>query len=407
MALTIKQIQAAKPKDKDYKLSDGGSMYLLIKTNGAKYWRMKYRFFGKEKTFVIGIYPETSLKEARESRDKARKLLRDDIDPNAKKKARKAQTKLHAETTFKTIALEWFEVHQKDKVERHKSRVMSRLERDLFPTLGYLPIQEITPPVLLEALRPIVKRGAIESAHRTKQIAGQVFRYAISTGLAERDPTPDLKGALPPPQKKHHAALTEPRDIGHLMVAIDNFNGTFVVKTALHLSALFFCRPGELRHLKWTDINYEENRIEITASKTQQQLIIPLCQQAIRLLENIKAYSGSSLYILPSARGGSRCMSENGVRVALRSMGYDNESMTPHGFRAMARTILDEVFEYPIEWIEQQLAHSVRDPNGRAYNRTKHLKQRTEMMQKWADYLDQLKTQALAKNIVIANFKRA
>jgi len=407
MALTSKQIQAAKPRDKDYKLSDGRSMYLLVTKNGAKYWRMKYRFFGKEKTLAIGVYPEITLKEARETRDEARKLIRNDIDPNAKKQERKAVRKLNAENTFKAIALEWFRVHQKDKVERHKSRVMSRLKRDLFPAIGYLPIQAITAPILLQALRPIEKRGAIESAHRTKQIAGQVFRFAIATGRAERDPTPDLKGALSSPQKKHHAALTEPRDIGHLMVAIDNFNGTIVVKTALQLSALFFCRPGELRHLKWTDVNYEERRIEIIASKTKQQLIIPLCQQAIILLENIKAYTGNSPYILPSARGGSRSMSENGVRVALRSMGYDNDTMTPHGFRAMARTILDEVLEYRVEWIEQQLAHSVKDPNGRAYNRTKHLPQRTEMMQKWADYLDQLKDQALMKNVVTANFKKA
>ncbi|EPJ56175.1 MAG: putative integrase prophage protein [Osedax symbiont Rs2] len=407
MPLSTKQIENAKPKEKDYKLSDGEGMFLLVKKNGSKYWRLKYRFLGKEKTFSLGVYPLVKLSTARSEKSKAKLLLNQGIDPSAKKKADKTQVRLNTENNFKAIALEWFDIHQKNKVERHKSRVKSRMERDLFPTLGYLPINQITAPVLLEALRAIEKRGAVESAHRTKQIAGQIFRYAIATGRAERDPTPDLKGALQPPIKKHHAALTEPRDVGHLMVAIDNFNGTIVVKTALHLSALFFCRPGEIRHLKWSDINYEENRIELIASKTKQQLIIPLCTQAIALIENLKAYNGSSPYLLPSARGGSRCLSENGVRVALRSMGYDNDTMTPHGFRAMARTLLDEILEYRIEWIEQQLAHTVKDPNGRAYNRTKHLKQRTEMMQAWADYLDKLRDKALAKNVVTGNFNRA
>jgi len=406
MPLTTKQIQNAKPKEKDYKISDGEGMYLLIKKNGSKYWRMKYRFLGKEKTLSFGVYPNITLAVARSERSKAKLTLHQGIDPNIVKKATKAEQKLNSENTFKAIALEWFAVHQKDKAERHRSRVKSRMERDLFPTLGNLPLHHITAPILLEALRVIEKRGAVESAHRTKQIAGQVFRYGIATGRTDRDPTPDLKGALQPAKKKHHAALTEPRDVGHLMIALDNFNGTIVVKTGLHLSALFFCRPGEMRNLKWSDINYEENRIEIIVSKTKDQLIIPLSRQAIQLIESLQAYTGDSIYLFPSARGNSRCMSENAIRVALRSMGYDNDSMTPHGFRAMARTLLDEVLEYPIEWIEQQLAHTVKDANGRAYNRTKHLKQRTEMMQKWADYLDKLKLQALTKNVVTGNFKR-
>jgi len=407
MPLTTKQIENLKPKAKDYKISDGEGMYLLVKKNGSKYWRMKYRILGKEKTLALGVFPQISLVSARTEKSKARLLVHQGIDPSLKKKATLAEQKRNAANTFKAIALEWFDIHQKDKVERHKNRVKSRMERDLFPALGFMPIHQITAPILLEALRHIEKRGAVESAHRTKQIAGQVFRYAIATGRADRDPTPDLKGALQPPLKKHHSALTEPRDVGHLMLAIDNFNGTIVVKTALHLSALFFCRPGEMRNLKWSDINYEENRIEIVASKTNEQLIIPLCSQAIRLIESLKDYTSKSIYLFPSARGNSRCMSENAIRVALRSMGYDNDSMTPHGFRAMARTLIDEILEYRIEWIEQQLAHTVKDANGRAYNRTKHLKQRTEMMQRWADYLDELRDQASAKNVVSANFKRA
>jgi len=282
MPLTTKQVENLKPKEKDYKVSDGEGMYLLIKKNGSKYWRMKYRILGKEKTFSLGVYPQVSLALARTNKSKARLLIHQGIDPNLEKKASLAEQKLNAENNFKDIALEWFNTHQKDKAERHKSRVKSRMERDLFPTLGYLPIHHITAPILLEALRVIEKRGAVESAHRTKQIAGQIFRYAIATGKTDRDPTPDLKGALAPPNKKHHAALTEPRDVGHLTVAIENFNGTIIVKTALHLSALFFCRPGEIRNLKWSDINYEKNRIEIMASKTKDQLIILISPQFSR-----------------------------------------------------------------------------------------------------------------------------
>jgi integrase len=407
MALTSKKLESAKPKAKDYKLSDGEGLYLLVKKNGSKYWRLKYRILGKEKLLAIGVYPQISLSNARSEKSKAKLLLSQGIDPNEKRKAEKHIAIANSENSFRGISLEWFDTHQKDKTDRHKSRVLARMVNDLFPVLGHMPINKISAPILLDVLRVIEKRGAVESAHRTKQIAGQIFRYAIATGRADRDPTPDLKGALQSPSKKHHSALIEPKDVGHLMVAIDNFNGTIVVKTALHLSALFFCRPGEMRNLKWTDINYEENRIEIVASKTNDQLIIPLCSQAIQLIETLKAYTSKSIYLFPSARGNSRCMSENAIRVALRSMGYDNDSMTPHGFRAMARTLLDEVLEYRIEWIEQQLAHTVKDANGRAYNRTKHLKQRTEMMQRWADYLDELKEQALAKNVVTANFKRA
>ena len=407
MPLTVKQVESAKAKDKDYKLSDGEGMYLLVTKSGSKYWRLRYRISGQQRVFALGQFPDVPLSLARSDKSSARRLIKEGIDPNTAKEEKLNKEKQNTESVFRVIALEWFDTHQKNKAERHQSRVKSRMERDLFPALGHMPIKNIDASALLKVLKVIEQRGAIESAHRTKQIAGQIIRYAIATGRAERDPTPDLKGALMSPTIKHHAAITEPRDVGHLLVAMDNFTGTIVVKSALQLSSLFFCRPGELRRLLWSDINYEEKRIEIVVSKTKDQLIIPLCTQAISILENLKVYTGKSEYILPSARGRSRPMSENAVRTALRTMGYDNDTMTPHGFRAMARTLLDEVLEYRIEWIEQQLAHSVRDANGRAYNRTKHLKQRTEMMQKWADYLDELRDQALAKNVVTANFKRA
>lgn len=407
MPLTDRAIKAAKAREKDYKLSDEKGLFLLVTKTGSRLFKLKYRFHGKEKKLSLGSYPDTNLKEAREKRDSARKLLANGVDPSAHKKATQAAERLNNENSFETIALEWFETKQRDKTEGHQTRVKRALEIHIFPSLGQQPIKEITAPILLNTLRAIEDRGSIETAHRTKQITGQIFRYAIATGRAERDPTPDLKGALRPAKPKHLAALTTPKEVGRLLVAIDEFQGTAVVKAALKLSALFFCRPGELRHLKWSDIDHDEKRIELVAEKTHQQHIIPICKQAWAILEHLHPITGNGEYIFPSARGRSRCMSENAVRVALRTMGYENGTMTPHGFRAMARTILDEVLNFRIEWIEQQLAHAVKDANGRAYNRTKHLAQRTEMMQKWADYLDQLKAQALAGNVVSANFRQA
>lgn len=404
MPLTDRQVQTAKPAEKDRKISDEKGMYLLVTKAGTKSFRLKYRFHGKEKKLILGTYPEVSLKKARQLRDSARQLLADGIDPSAQKKAERATAKQLSKNSFEIIGREWFDTKQSDKTEGHQRRVLRALEKDLFPTLGNMPLNEITAPVLLQTLRRIEARSAIETAHRVKQIAGQVFRFAIATGRAERDPTPDLKGALSNPKKRHFAAITDPKDVGRLMVAIDEFNGTHTVKAALKLSALFFCRPGELRHLTWNNINLEENRVELVAEKTQQQHIIPLSTQAREILEQLHSITGTGEYVFPSARGRSRCMSENAVRVALRSMGYDNDTMTPHGFRAMARTLLDEALNYRVEWIEQQLAHAVKDANGRAYNRTKHLAQRSEMMQSWADYLDQLKTQALTGNVITANF---
>ena len=258
--------------------------------------------------------------------------------------------------------------------------------------------------MLLETLRKMEAKGIVETARRAKQTASQVFRYAIITGRAQHDPAADLKGALQIPKKRHFAALTDPKQVGGLMLAIDNYHASYTVKAALKCSALWFCRPGELRALEWSNVNWDEKRLEIIAEKTHQQHIIPLSTQAIELLESMQPISGYSKYVFPSNRGMSRPMSENTIRVALRTMGYGNDDMTAHGFRALARTLLDEVLNYRVEWIEQQLAHTVKDANGRAYNRTKHLPQRFEMMQRWADYLDELKAAALAGNVINAKF---
>lgn len=404
MPLTVLQVDKAKPKDKDYKLSDERGMFLLVTKAGGKLWRLKYRFDGKEKALAIGAYPDLSLKDAREIRDTARNQLAKGIDPSAEKQAKKYSSVLAAENSFEVIANEWFAARMQEKSETHKVRTRSMLNNYLFPFIGRKPIQDITPLMLLDTLRKMEAKGIVETARRAKQTASQVFRYAIITGRAQHDPAADLKGALQIPKKRHFSAITEPKQVGGLMLAIDNYHGSYTVQTALKCSALWFCRPGELRTLEWANVNWDEKRIEIIAEKTHQQHIIPLCSQAIELLESMRPISGYSKYVFPSNRGMSRPMSENTIRVALRTMGYSNDDMTAHGFRAMARTLLDEVLNYRVEWIEQQLAHSVKDANGRAYNRTKHLPQRFEMMQRWADYLDELKAAALAGNVINAKF---
>lgn len=407
MALTDIKSKQAKPTDKDYKLPDEKGLFLLIKKNGSKYWRMKYRFAGKEKMLALGVYPEVPLKSARIKRDKARLQLESDIDPSESRKAEKVALAEAGANSFKVIALEWFGTKMTTKSKSHQDRTLRALEKDLFPQMGTTPISTIKPKELLRVLRKIESRGAIETARRAKQTCGQIFRYAVATGRADRDPAADLKDALQIPNKKHLASITNPKEVGRLMVSIDNYMGTPTVQAALRLSPLFFCRPGELRHLEWDEVNWEEKQIEISGEKMKmgESHIIPLCKQAIVILKELELLTGRFKYIFPSARGASRPLSENGVRTALRTMGYDNDTMTPHGFRAMARTLLDEQLEFRVDWIEHQLAHAVRDANGRAYNRTSHLPQRKKMMQRWADYLDALKAEALTGNVI--SFKRA
>lgn len=406
MPLSATQVDKAKPLEKDYKMSDGSGLYLLVKPSGAKYWRMKYRFANKERLLAIGVYPDISLKDARIARDEARKQLAQGIDPSAEKQARKLASNEAAANSFEVIAREWLAVKMYEKSESHRDRTRNALEKDLFPYIGKKPIADLTPLDLLSTLRRIEKRGAIETAHRAKQTAGQVLRYAIATGRAERDISADLKGALKNPVTKHFPAITEPAEVGRLLLAIDGYTGTNIVKAALQLSPLLFCRPGELRHLEWSEIDFDNARIEIPAEKMKMREahIIPLSKQAQAILEELHPLTGHLKYVFPSPRGQSRPLSENGVRTALRALGYDNDTLTPHGFRAMARTLLDEVLGYRIEWIEQQLAHAVKDANGRAYNRTKHLPQRTDMMQRWADYLDTLRLSASSTNVIPAKF---
>ena len=393
--LTDMKVQKAKSKDKPISLFDGGGLYLLVTPSGGKLWRFKYRFNNKEKKLAFGSYPEISLQDARRKREDARRLLANNVDPDAVRKAQKI-AKTEETETFEVIAREWHTKFTPTWTPGHAVTIMSRLERDLFPWIGKRPINQIKAPELLAVLRRVESRGALESAHRIRTIAGQVFRYAVATGRAERDPAADLKGALPQPREKHHAAITDPKEVAPLLRALDGYQGHFVVKCALRLAPMFFVRPGELRNAEWSEIDLDEAVWNIPAHKMKmkQAHIVPLCRQAVEILTELKEVTGASRYVFPSGRSNARPMSNNAVNAALRRMGYDKDTMTGHGFRAMARTILDEVLHVRPDYIEHQLAHAVRDPNGRAYNRTAHLEERRKMMQTWADYLDGLKAGA-------------
>lgn len=393
--LTDPKCKNAKSQDKPYKLSDEKGMYLEIMPNGSKYWRMKYRFGGKEKRLALGVYPEIGLKEARAKRDDARKLLSDGVDPGENRKAMKAAQVADGET-FEVVAREWYAKNAPSWADNHGNRVIRRLERDIFPWLGNAPIRNIDAPKLLGALRRIEERGAVETAHRALQNCGQVFRYAIATGRADRDLSADLKGALPPVKGGHFAAVTDPKQVAELLRAIDSYQGTFTVQCALKLAPLFFVRPGELRQAEWKDFDLDSGEWRYTVTKTDTAHIVPLATQAITILRELNAATGHGRYVFPSARtpNGSRPMSDVALLAALRRMGFDKEETSVHGFRALARTILDEVLGFRPDFIEHQLAHAVKDPNGRAYNRTAHLAERKKMMQAWADYLDSLKAGA-------------
>jgi integrase len=388
------KVQKVKPKDKPFSLFDGGGLYLLVTPSGGKLWRFKYRFNNKEKKLAFGSYPEISLLDARRRRDDARRLLANSVDPGDVRKAQK-QANIPETETFEVIAREWHTRFISTWTTGHAETIMSRLERDLFPWIGKYPIAAIKAPELLAVLRRVESRGALESAHRIRTICGQVFRYAVATGRAERDPAADLKGALPQPQEKHRAAITDPAEVGKLLRAIDGYQGSFIVKCALQIAPLVFVRPGELRHAEWAEIDFENAQWNIPAGKMKMKEphLVPLSKQAIEILTELKKLTGSGRYVFPG-RTSQRPMSDNAILAALRSMGYPKEEMSGHGFRAMARTILDEVLQVRPDFVEHQLAHAVRDPNGRAYNRTAHLDERIKMMKMWADYLDRLRVGA-------------
>ena len=393
MPLTNIQCKEASPKEKDYKLSDGKGLYLLVTKRSSKYWRLKFRFAGKEKVLALGVYPEVTLKEARNKTYLARKQLEEGIDPAATKRAKKLSLLQAAANSFEVIAREWFEKEKDSWSPAHVKKQKYLLEKNLLPYLGKLPITDITPLVLLDCLRKAESRGALETARRLRQVAGQIFRYAVVTGRAERDPTADLRGALKPPKVRHFPAITDPKRLGELLRAIDGFEGTPTVAIALRLAPLLFVRPGELRKMEWAEIDFDAKEWNIPAHKMKmnQPHLVPLSNQAVALLKEIEPITGRWQYVFPSERSRRKPMSDNTLNAALRRLGYSKDEVTAHGFRATARTLLDEQLGYEPHLIEHQLAHEVRDTLGRAYNRTKHFSQRLILMQKWSDYLDRLK----------------
>ena len=402
MALTDTAVRNAKPAEKPYKLTHGKGLYLLVNATG-KYWRLDYRFAGKRKTLALGVYPDVTLAKARERRDDARKLLTNDTDPSLVMAVNKRARLQAAENTFEAVAREWYAKKLPTWAPTTAQKVIRQLEKDIFPWIGNRPIKDIAAPELLSTLRRMESRGALELAHRMREYCGMVFRYAVATGKAERDPSGDLKGALAPVKTKHHASVTDPKKIGELLRAIDGYTGSFMTKCALQLAPLVFVRPGELRTAEWAefDLDAAEWRIPGEKMKMRDKHIVPLSQQAVEILRSIHPLTGSGRYVFPSVRTTARSMSENTVNAALRRMGYEKNEMTGHGFRSMASTLLHEQ-GWPHEAIERQLAHAERNKVSAAYNYAEHLPKRREMMQAWADYLD-----GLAAGAKVVNIKKA
>lgn len=391
MPLTDITVRNSKPGIKTIRMFDERGLYLEVSPTGNKWWRLKYRFDGKEKRLALGVYPDVKLKDARDRRDAARKLLSDGIDPGEHKKVQKTARAESVTNSFEAVAREWYARYAPTWANSHSSKIIQRLEKDLFPWLGNRPIMDITAPELLRVLRRIEDRGALDTAHRAHQNCGQVFRYGIATGRCVRDPSGDLRGALAPAKHEHFPAITEPVEVGRLLRAIDAFKGTLVVQSALKLAPLFFARPGELRKAQWKDFDLEKQEWRYFVTKTKSEHMVPLSTQAVSILKELHPLTGNRQHVFPG-RDPKKPMSDAALNAALRRMGYDTRTeITGHGFRAMARTILHQELGIKPEVIEHQLAHRVPDSLGTAYNRTKFLQERRSMMQQWADYLDKLK----------------
>jgi len=385
--------RTAKPKEKPYKLADEKGMFLLVNTNGSRYFRFKYRFAGQEKLLALGVYPDTTLKAAREKRDHAREQLANGVDPGLTRKIEKSG---HAENTFSAIAIEFMEAKQSWS-DSHRKHVKECFERDVFPWIGNKPVKDLTAVEVLSTLRRIVDRGALETAARTKQFIGQAIRYGIATGRAERDVTADLRGALPSPTRGNFPAITDPKTLGQLLRDIDAYKGNFVIRTALQLQPLIFARPANLSAAEWNefDLDLAEWRIAADKMKMKNAHIVPLSRQAIALLKEIQLLTGSSQFVFTSYQGrtgGDQHISRESIGAAIRRMGYQGQH-TAHGFRTTASTLLHEQ-GFHSDMIERQLAHAEQNRVKAAYNRAQHLPERRLMMQAWADYLDGLKSGA-------------
>lgn len=401
--LTDAQVKAAKPKETEFKLSDGLGLHLLVTPSGGKLWRFQYRFGGKQKLLAFGAYPAVSLSAARKRRDDAKELLAQDTDPGAEKKAKKAAAVAEASNTFKAVAKEWFEEKKPEWSDSHTVHVERWLEKYLYPAIGDRPITSLETSELVQILKQ-VSTSTLETAHRIKTIFHQVFRHAAFTGKIKYNPATDFKGAIRPKDPKGMAAPVEPKEAAPLLRAIDGFQGSFVVQCALKLAPLVFVRPGELRQMEWEEIDFDAAIWSIPARKMKMKAdhLVPLSSQAIAILRDLHVLTGGGKYAFPGARTVHRCMSENAVNAALRRMGFEKDEIVGHGFRAMARTMIREQLHSDAEYIEIQLAHKTKAPNGTAYDRVAFLPERREMMQLWANYLDELKAGAK-----VIRFKRA
>jgi integrase len=410
-------IRNIKPGDDRKRLSDGDGLYLLLFVKGGSHgWRFDYSINGKRKTVSLGTYPATGLKLAREKADAARQLVAAGTDPSEDRQAKRAE---HVErtggaqsNTFEAVAREWYGVRKEEWAPSYGEKIIRRLEVDVFPWLGKQAVDTVTPPQLLQTLRRIESRGVIETAHRALENCSQVFRYAIATGRATTDPGRDLKDALKKPLATHFAAITDPKRLGEFLRAAAGYQGTHVVRTALHLMPMVMLRPGELRHARWAEFDLDAALWTVPAARMKREKqgkengkphLVPLSRQAVEALRDLHALTGAGEYVFRGERHHDRPMSDAAVNAAMRAMGFGADEVTGHGFRATARTIIAEQLGYPAEVIEAQLAHSVRDQLGTAYNRTTFIAERTAMMQAWADYLDQCR----AGTVIVGDFRRA
>lgn len=400
LPLTDRTIKAAKPAKKPVRLWDGGGLYVEVSPAGGKLWRFKYRVGGREKRLALGAYPDVSLRDARERRDDARRHLARGTDPGNVARAEKLARS--GGGTFEAIAREWHGKQAATWDEDYAKNVLGRFALCVFPYVRDRAPDDINAGDWLALLRRIEERGAKETAHRVRALCAQVYRYAVASGRAARDPLADLRGALAPVPVRHFASITDADALRPLLRVVDGYTGTPVVRVALRLQPLLFVRPGELRSMRWADVDVDDAQWRFEASKTKTPHIVPLSRQAIALVEELRPLTGAGEFVFPSTRSAQRCMSNNTINAGLRRLGIDTRTeMTGHGWRAAARTILEERLGFRPEVIELQLAHAVRDPLGRAYNRTTHIVERTRMMQAWADFLDGLR----ADNVVRVDFR--
>ena len=393
--LTATQVNNAKPKAKMYKMFDGGGLFLQVNPSGGKHWKMKYRKNdGKEGLLTFGAFPAVSLEQARKMRDEARATKATGVDPGTARREEKIERLNRAKNTFEAVTRNWMDVHG-TKVKPQTMHIYKVvLEKFVFPLIGKTPVRDLKAPDFLAMLRRLEAQGQLYTVKRVAIVCGLIMRFAVATGHADIDPLPSLRGSLKSHKTKHLAAMTDPKQVGRLMRAIDAYSGSFVVSCALKIAPYVFVRPGELRHARWADIDFESCEWRYLATKTETPHIVPLAPQVMAILSELRLFTGEGEWVFPSLWQKAEPMGKTTLLAALRHLGISGDDMTPHGFRAMARTLLDEVLGERYELIEMQLAHMVRDPNGRAYNRTVHLAERKRMMARWADYLDGLRAEA-------------